>query len=123
MDLLQEARDEYELCINKPVEYQKKVDSISDMFHLRGKNRLKGDKCPVYFVGKFEEASIVMFGLNPGYSSTNKPRKEHEARQSWHHYQNLYLSGIGEEFIAMQLDIEIPDVIKVLKELDVYKSP
>ena len=37
--------------------------------------------------------------------------------------RNLYLSGIGEEFIAMQLDIEIPEVIKVLKELDVYKSP
>ncbi len=37
--------------------------------------------------------------------------------------RNLYLSGIGEEFIAMQLDVEIPDVIKVLKELDVYKSP
>jgi ribosomal protein L9 len=37
--------------------------------------------------------------------------------------RNLYLSGIGEEFIAMQLDIKIPDVIKVLKELDVYKSP
>ena len=37
--------------------------------------------------------------------------------------RNLYLSGIGEEFIAMQLDIEIPDVIKMLKELDVYKSP
>lgn len=36
--------------------------------------------------------------------------------------RNLYLSGIGEEFIAMQLDIEIPDVIKVLKELDIYKS-
>jgi hypothetical protein len=37
--------------------------------------------------------------------------------------KNLYLSGIGEEFIAMQIDIEIPDVIKVLKELDIYKSP
>lgn len=36
--------------------------------------------------------------------------------------RNLYLSGIGEEFIAMQLDIEIPEVIKVLKELDIYKS-
>ena len=36
---------------------------------------------------------------------------------------SVYLSGIGEEFIAMQLDIEIPDVIKVPKELDVYKSP
>ena len=28
---------------------------------------------------------------------------------------------MGEEFIAMQPDIEVPDV-KVLKELDVYKS-
>jgi len=36
--------------------------------------------------------------------------------------KNLYLSGIGEEFIAMQLDLEIPDVIQVLKELGEYKS-
>jgi hypothetical protein len=35
---------------------------------------------------------------------------------------NLYLSGIGEEFIAMQLDLEIPIVINILKELDVYKG-
>lgn len=33
---------------------------------------------------------------------------------------NLYLSGIGEEFIAMQLDLEIPAVISILKALDVY---
>ena len=31
--------------------------------------------------------------------------------------KNLYLSGIGEEFIAMQLDLEIPIVIGVLTEL------
>jgi len=36
--------------------------------------------------------------------------------------RNLYLSGIGEEFIAMQLDLEIPIVISILKELGVYKS-
>ena len=36
--------------------------------------------------------------------------------------RNLYLSGIGEEFIAMQLDLEIPVVISVLKELGVYSS-
>lgn len=36
--------------------------------------------------------------------------------------RNLYLSGIGEEFIAMQLDLEIPIVIDVLKELEVYKA-
>ena len=28
--------------------------------------------------------------------------------------KNLYLSGIGEEFIAMQLDLEIPIVIQSL---------
>ncbi|MGA9927890.1 MAG: hypothetical protein WBP74_06085 [Nitrososphaeraceae archaeon] len=36
--------------------------------------------------------------------------------------RNLYLSGIGEEIIAMQLDWEIPIVIEVLKELNVYRS-
>jgi hypothetical protein len=36
--------------------------------------------------------------------------------------RNLYLSGIAEEFIAMQLDLEIPTVIGVLKELEVYKA-
>ena len=36
--------------------------------------------------------------------------------------KNLYLSGIGEEFIALQLDLEIPVVIRILKELDVYKE-
>jgi hypothetical protein len=35
--------------------------------------------------------------------------------------RNLYLSGIAEEFIAMQLDLEIP-TIGVLKELEVYKA-
>ena len=36
--------------------------------------------------------------------------------------RNLYLSGISEEFIAMQLDLEIPAVIKILKDLEVYKE-
>jgi hypothetical protein len=35
---------------------------------------------------------------------------------------NLYVSGIGEEFIAMQLDLEIPVVIRILKELKVYRG-
>lgn len=36
--------------------------------------------------------------------------------------RNLYLSGIGEEFIAMQVDLEIPVVINILKELGIHKS-
>ena len=34
--------------------------------------------------------------------------------------KNLYLSNIAEEFVAMQVDLEIPVVINILKELDVY---
>ena len=34
--------------------------------------------------------------------------------------KNLYISGLAEEFIAMQLEVEIPIVIAVLKELRVY---
>lgn len=36
--------------------------------------------------------------------------------------KNLYLSDISEEFVALQLDLEIPVVIKILKELDVYRE-
>jgi hypothetical protein len=36
--------------------------------------------------------------------------------------KNLYLSGIPEEFIALQLDLEIPVVIKILKDFGVYKE-
>jgi len=35
--------------------------------------------------------------------------------------KNLYLSGIGVEFIAMQLDMEIPVVIAILREFGEYK--
>ena len=36
--------------------------------------------------------------------------------------KNLYLSNIAEEFIAMQVDLEIPIVIGILKGLDVYRG-
>jgi hypothetical protein len=36
--------------------------------------------------------------------------------------KNLYLSGIGEEFIALQLDLEIPVVIQILKDQGIYKE-
>ena len=35
---------------------------------------------------------------------------------------NLYNSGIPEEFIAMQLDLDIPTVIAILKESRVYRE-
>jgi hypothetical protein len=35
---------------------------------------------------------------------------------------NLYESGIAEEFIGLQLDLEIPTVISILKEYNIYKG-
>ena len=36
--------------------------------------------------------------------------------------ENLYLSNIAEEFIAMQVDLDIPVVIGILKEVDAYRG-
>ena len=35
--------------------------------------------------------------------------------------KNLYLSGMPEEFIAMQMDLEIPVIIDILREIGVYE--
>lgn len=36
--------------------------------------------------------------------------------------KNLFFSNIAEEFSAMQVDLEIPLVISILKEWDVYRG-
>jgi hypothetical protein len=36
--------------------------------------------------------------------------------------KNLYLGDLPEEVIAMQLDLEVPVVIRLLKEMNVYKK-
>jgi hypothetical protein len=85
-----EMKAEYYLCVDKPDDYRKKVDAISDLFHLtiaKG-NRLKSGDCPVYVVGHSNE--FIMVGLNPGYSSINNPVEEIEARKSWEHYADFY---------------------------------
>lgn len=52
--------------------------------------------------------------------TTSTPKDVSEDKK--HVVKNLYLSNIAEEFIAMQVDLEIPMVIGILKELDVYKG-
>ena len=87
---MNESREEYELCINHPYLYQHKVDSISDLLTLKGKDKLIGDNCPVYVVGKYDTTPIIMFGINPGYSKINNPKEDSEARISWQNYLSLY---------------------------------
>ena len=89
-DLMNEAHEEYELCIKQPQLYQQKVDSISDLFRLKGNDRLMGDNCLVYIVGKYVTAPVMMFGINPGYSKINNLKEDSEARISWQNYVSLY---------------------------------
>ena len=48
MDLMEEIKHEYELCIQKPHKYKRKVNSISDLLLLKGNRRFIDIDCPVY---------------------------------------------------------------------------
>lgn len=87
---MDEIKKEYDLCIQQPFEYKKKVNSISNLLLLKGNKKLIDTDCPVFIVGNYETAPIVMFGINPGYSSKNNPTEDREARISWEHYLQLY---------------------------------
>jgi hypothetical protein len=90
LNLLENIRQDYELCINNSEEYIKKVDSISTLLGLKGKYRLISDTCPVYLVGKYNVTPFIFFGINPGHSDTNSPIEDKDARTSWKRYEDLY---------------------------------
>jgi hypothetical protein len=56
------------------------------------------------------------------YEKTANDTMQNVSQEKKEIVMNLYVCGIGEEFIAMQLDLEIPLVISILKELNVYKG-
>jgi hypothetical protein len=70
---LNKIKEEYELCINKSNEYKKGVDSVSNLLGLKGKYKLISDHCPAYFIGNYNQANMIFFGLNPILSHTNLP--------------------------------------------------
>jgi hypothetical protein len=83
---------------------------------------------PVYFGAVIPKLSIMLIyaPVANGQNVNTNACKARPIKMIPEHkkeiVKNLYLSGIAEEFIAMQLDLEIPVVISILKELGVYKS-
>ena len=57
--------------------------------------------------------------LKPATFHYNRPASQEEQKRV---VINLYESGIAEEFIALQLDLEIPTVIGILKEHNIYRA-
>jgi hypothetical protein len=83
-----EIKDDYDLCINQPLEYQRKLDNISDSLRLKGDSRLRADNTPMYNVGRLD-SQYVMFTLNPGYDidDITVNQEEVDARKGWEEYQ------------------------------------
>jgi hypothetical protein len=73
----------YNLCVNQGLEYQKKVDGVSKLLGLTGKGVLKGDRIPIYMIGR-PTAPFVLFSLNPGSSTVEEDEhvsvREHRQR-------------------------------------------
>jgi hypothetical protein len=90
VNLLDIIRQEYELCINSPVDFKKKVNSVSNLLALKGKHKLISDTCPVYMFGKYNITPFIFFGINPGHSDANSLIEDREARISWERYLDLY---------------------------------
>jgi hypothetical protein len=57
--------------------------------------------------------------LKPATFHYNRPVSQEEQKRV---VINLYESGIAEEFIALQLDLEIPTIIGILKEHNIYRG-
>jgi hypothetical protein len=57
--------------------------------------------------------------LKPAKLHYSRPVSQEEKERV---VMNLYESGIAKEFIALQLDMEIPSVISILKERNIYKG-
>lgn len=90
MGLEDTIKKEYELCVFDPINYNKKVESISNLLNQKGKNKLISETCPVFIVGKYDKTPIMYFGINPGHSDINSPIEDKVARLSWESYNNLY---------------------------------
>ena len=56
------------------------------------------------------------------YTTSTTTNTEDVSEEKKRIVKNLYLSNIAEEFIAMQVDLDIPVVIGILKEVDVYRG-
>jgi hypothetical protein len=86
--VLRDAREDFELFYANPVAYQRKVDSVSDLFGLRDSARLRNDYLPTYVVGDLESGQYkyALFSINPGFSKKQNPGEEKLKDETWEKY-------------------------------------
>ena len=83
---LKNLKDDFELGISNNKKYKEKIDSISKLFNLTGKNTLM-PLLPSGFTGRYNKMNqYVLFSLNPGYSDKFNVSEEIQKTTSWDKY-------------------------------------
>jgi len=83
---LKNLKEDFELGISNNKKYQEKIDSISKLFNLTGKNVLM-PLLPSGFTGRYNKMNqYVLFSLNPGYSDKFNVSEEIQKTTSWDKY-------------------------------------
>lgn len=88
VSILDEAKKDFDLFHDNLGEYKNKVDSISELFNLKGEAKLQSDYLPTYFVGdiKDENYKYALFGINPFFSEGQNSIEETWKENSWEDY-------------------------------------
>jgi hypothetical protein len=83
-----EIKVDYDLCINQPLEYQRKVDFVNNLFLFKGEYLMTRDYAPVFHIGKLE-SPYALFSLNPRLRNTT-PIEDWYARDAWLNGGNMH---------------------------------
>ena len=90
ISLIEEAKKDFDLFHDNFDEYKSKVDSISELFNLKGEAELRSDYLPTYFVGDLEGGCRYgIFSINPGFSEESNQIEEPWKEGSWEDYLNF----------------------------------
>ena len=91
LNVIEEAKEDFNLFHNDYQKYKEKVEGISNLFKLKNKAKLRSDFLPTYLVGNFLEnkEKYVLFGINPGFSEKQNIVEEGWKNKSWDNYENF----------------------------------
>jgi len=92
LKLIEDLKNDYLLYTNRPDEYKKKVDSVSELFRFSGSDVLLNDYLPTGFSGNYNRKDMIaILGINPGFAKKRDRAEENEIRkESWDSYRKFH---------------------------------
>jgi hypothetical protein len=105
LSVLSDAKVDFLLSLKSPAIYKAKVNGVSDIFGLKGKERFVDDYHATYFVGDYTDGKPkdVLFGLNPGFDPKRDRQQRVGAFGRWEDYLTF-----EREFFGRFRDRKVP---------------